>query len=251
MRLVVAVGWGTFRQRFLIVALAVSIQKWLVDQILGDQHVGDTFNQSRIGTWTNGEPLILFAEHGIGVTGINNNGTNTTFAYCRDMLKNFAPTAHTCFGWVVTKHDEQLGIFDLSGETAKGRRFGGTIGKGHGKLNLAPTIVAIVGQVATDHIHKALERMLTIGAVALSARAIGQEDGIVAIFFNGVLELVSHQIESFVPSDAFKARFTTLPNTLHWIFQAIGIVDAPLNRTTTQASTDLVLTKGLVITTII
>ena len=66
-----------------------------------------------------------------------------------------------------------------------------------------------------------------------------QIDGFVAVFFNGVLELLGDDVKRFVPRDALELVFAALAHAFHRVLQAFGRIQALTHGAAAQAGTDV------------
>ena len=105
-----------------------------------------------------------------------------------------------------------------------------------GLQHVGRIVVALVG-VAAEQAQKALPA-LPSGA-AVHARGVVHVDGLVAVLFDSVLQLVGDGLDGLVPADFLELPFASLARALHGVHEAVGAVDPAAHGASAQAGAAL------------
>ena len=233
--LVIALRRGAGRQGLFVVADAVLVKESLIDQILGNQHVGETFAQRGIGTRTDRHPFIFLAEHRVGVHRVDQNGAHGTAILRTLPFVALAAAGEAGIQRTVAKGEIELAIHHFGHVTAVAAS---PVGVRHAFTNLSARIGAVLVEITPQHVQQAEIRRPPDDQL-IGTRAILVINGLVAVLRDDPLERGGDRIKGLVPADALELALTALADALHRVFQALGAVEALAHRAPPYTGPDM------------
>ena len=151
-RLIVAIGWRAFRQRFLVVAYAVLVEERLVNEVFGNHHPRQRGDQRGVGSRANRDPLVFASGTSVGIAWIDNNQPGVGFLPRLLQVIGYPTAAHPGFPGVVAKQHHQLAVFDIRRAIAIGPAAVGVV---QASGDLRCRVVAIMVEIAAAAVHQA------------------------------------------------------------------------------------------------
>jgi hypothetical protein len=112
--LVAVAGRDAWGHGGLVITQTMTVQKGLVHQALGDQHMGQSAHQGRVGAGPDGYPFIRESGDGVGVPWIDHDDAHPAFLFGHYQVADGAAAAHAGFGRVVAKEDRQLAVDQIA-----------------------------------------------------------------------------------------------------------------------------------------
>lgn len=239
--LVVASGRSSLGKRFLVIPHAVGVQEFLIDEIFRDHDVGEPFDQGCVGARTNRHPFVLLAQTGVRIDGINHDHAGALLTASGAVeLPGLSAARLTRHHRVVAEGNVEFCVAHFGHlRTARAQ----AVGVGEGAVDLGRRIGAVATKRAAEHVEQAVGRAAR-GDELIRARTVLQINGFVAVFFDGVFELLGNDVKRLVPADAFELVFTSLAHALHRVFDALGRVQALAHRAAAQTGANVRNGKG-------
>ena len=145
-----------FGHRLLVVTHTVGVQEVQIDQLVLDEVMGDTGNESGIGAGIDGEPLIGMSHDGVVHAVIDHIDLRTrTLAQMHPVIMRGQSTLPRLSG-AGPENEHKLGIFSRLERTSTGLLRSVHVRSDAGYLRRGIAVVVI--QIATHQIQEAIER---------------------------------------------------------------------------------------------
>ncbi|MNE43375.1 hypothetical protein D3C80_1375450 [compost metagenome] len=214
----------------------------MVDQILADQYVRQSGDQSGISAWPDRDPLIFPPGGRIRITRIDDDHARVrTFPSLLQEVGD-ATAAHAGFRRIVAEQHHQLAVGDIIRAVA----LLCAVQIGHGGGDLRGAVTAIAAEEAAAGVHQAIRHVGVGDIAAVDPGTVQHVHRFITVLRQGVFQLAADGIQCLFPTDAFEFTFATFADAFHRVIQTFRMIHAPTHGAAAQTGAHLMVAINIV-----